>query len=90
MRPISRRDALLLGGLGTVATAAGAAGLWWSLASPRQPLGGALTGPGPNLLGPPELRSENGRLQLTLDAARTIADAASAAYPRPHWSGRSR
>jgi FtsP/CotA-like multicopper oxidase with cupredoxin domain len=70
MRPISRRDALLLGGLGTVATAAGAAGLWWSLASPRQPLGGALTGPGPNLLGPPELRSENGRLQLTLDAAR--------------------
>ena len=70
MRPISRRDALLLGGLGTAATVAGAAGLWWSLASPQQPLGGALTGPGPNLLGPPELRSENGRLQLTLDAAR--------------------
>ena len=70
MRPISRRDALLLGGLGTAATAAGAAGLWWSVASPQQPVGGALTGPGPNLLGPPELRSGNGRLQLTLDAAR--------------------
>ena len=70
MRPISRRDALLLGGLGTVATAAGAAGLWWSVSSSQQPVGGALTGPGPILLGPTELRSGNGRLQLTLDAAR--------------------
>ena len=42
MRPISRRDALLLGGLGTAATVAGGAGLWWSLASPQQPTGGAL------------------------------------------------
>ena len=70
MRPISRRDALLLGGLGTAATVAGGAGLWWSLTSPQQLTGGALPGQGPELLGPPELRSENGRLQLTLDAAR--------------------
>ena len=41
MRPISRRDALLLGGLGTAATVAGGAGLWWSLASAQQPIGGS-------------------------------------------------
>ena len=70
MRPISRRDALLLGGLGTAATVAGAAGLWWSLASTQQPIGGTLPADRDSeLLGPPELRSANGRLQLTLDAA---------------------
>ena len=54
-RPMSRRGALLLGGLGAAATAAGAAGLWWSLASRSS----ARTAPGPGakLLGPPELRS---------------------------------
>ena len=69
MRPISRRDALLLGGLGTAATVAGGAGLWWSLASPQQPTGGPFPAQGSALRSPPELRSADGRLQLTLDAA---------------------
>ena len=69
MRPISRRDALLLGGLGTAATVAGGAGLWWSLASTQQPTGGTFPGQGSGLRSPPELRSADGRLQLTLDAA---------------------
>lgn len=69
MRPISRRDALLLGGLGTAATVAGGAGLWWSLASPQQPTGGPFPALGSALRSPPELRSADGRLQLTLDAA---------------------
>ncbi|MCB5275429.1 Multicopper oxidase mco [Arthrobacter sp. SO5] len=66
MRPISRRDALILGGLGVAGTAAGAAGLWWSLGSTVGPLGGA----GLELRNPPELRSAGGRLQLRLEAAR--------------------
>ena len=72
MRPISRRDALLLGGLGTAATVAGGAGLWWSLASPQQPRRRRADRAGrPSAgCGPAELRSANGRLQLTLDAAR--------------------
>jgi len=69
VRPISRRDALLLGGLGTAATVAGGAGLWWSLASPQQPTGGPFPALGSALRSPPELRSADGRLQLTLDAA---------------------
>ena len=79
MRPISRRDALLLGGLGTAAAVAGGAGLWWSLNSAQQPTavggngggngGGAAPAPGAELRGPAELRSANGRLELTLDAA---------------------
>ena len=69
MRPISRRDALLLGGLGTAATVAGGAGLWWSLASPQQPTGGPIPAQGSGLRSPPELRSADGRLQLTLGAA---------------------
>ncbi|MET3950893.1 multicopper oxidase family protein [Arthrobacter sp. UYEF36] len=76
MRPISRRNALLVGGLGAAATVAGGAGLWWSLASAQQPAGvgggnggGAAPAQGPELHGPAELRSADGRLQLTLDAA---------------------
>lgn len=76
MRPISRRDALLLGGLGTAATVAGGAGLWRSLNSTGQPAGagrgtggGAAPAPGPALRAPAELRSADGLLQLTLDAA---------------------
>ena len=64
MRPISRRDALLAGGLGTAATVAGGAGLWWSLTSPQQPngagggnRGGAAPVQGAGLHGPAELRS---------------------------------
>ena len=66
MRPISRRDALLLGGLGTAATVAGGAGLWWSLASTQQPTGGTLPAQGSGLHGPPELRSADGRLRSPL------------------------
>ena len=79
MRPISRRDALVVGGLGTAAVVAGGAGLWWSLNSPQQPTavggnsggdgGGAAPAPGAELRGPAELRSSNSRLELTLDAA---------------------
>ncbi|HSL38546.1 MAG TPA: multicopper oxidase family protein [Arthrobacter sp.] len=78
MRPISRRDALIVGGLGTAATVAGAAGLWWSLTSTQQPAGlgagggvsgGAAPAQGAELRGPAELRSTDGRLELTLDAA---------------------
>ncbi|HSO15256.1 MAG TPA: multicopper oxidase family protein [Arthrobacter sp.] len=69
MRPISRRDALLLGGLGTAATVAGGAGLWWTLASTQQQTGGTVPVQGSGLRSPPELRSADGRLQLTLDAA---------------------
>ena len=69
MRPISRRDALLLGGLGTAATVAGGAGLWWSLAS-TQRTGFPGTAAGPVLRSPAEIRSTDGRLQLMLEAAR--------------------
>ncbi|MDP9981125.1 FtsP/CotA-like multicopper oxidase with cupredoxin domain [Pseudarthrobacter oxydans] len=75
MRPISRRDALIAGGLGTAATVAGAAGLWWSLTSAREPagvggvVGGAAPVQGAELRGPAELRSTDGRLELTLGAA---------------------
>ena len=74
MRPISRRDALIVGGLGAAATVAGGAGLWWSLNSTQQPNGGGNSGgasppQGAELRGPAELRSADGRLELTLDAA---------------------
>ncbi|HSN35638.1 MAG TPA: multicopper oxidase domain-containing protein, partial [Arthrobacter sp.] len=74
MRPISRRDALIVGGLGTAATVAGAAGLWWSLTSAQEPPGGGVGGgaapvQGAELRGPAELRSTDGRLELTLGAA---------------------
>ena len=73
MRPISRRNALIVGGLGTAATVAGAAGLWWSLNSTQQPAGigggGAAPVQGAELRGPAELRSADGLLELTLDAA---------------------
>ncbi|WP_144672157.1 multicopper oxidase family protein [Arthrobacter sp. U41] len=76
MRPISRRNALIAGGLGTAATVAGGAGLWWSLNSTQQPngagggnRGGAAPVQGAGLHGPAELRSADGRLQLTLDTA---------------------
>lgn len=63
MQPISRRQALLLGGLGVAATAAGGAGLIWTLSSREPPVtGGELTQP-------PEERSTNGLLQVRLEAA---------------------
>ena len=63
MQPISRRQAMLLGGLGIAATAAGGAGLIWTLTS-REP---AVTGG--ELTQPPEERSTNGQLQVRLEAA---------------------
>lgn len=62
MQPISRRSALLLGGLGLAGTAAGGAGLLW-LTSSRFP---AVSGG--ELIQPSELRSADGRLQVHLDA----------------------
>lgn len=63
MRPISRRQALLLGGMGVAATAAGGAGLIWALSSPPGPVTGA------NLVQPQEKRSVDGQLQVRLEAA---------------------
>ncbi|QCO99576.1 multicopper oxidase family protein [Arthrobacter sp. 24S4-2] len=62
MRPISRRQALLLGGVGIAVTAAGGAGLIWTLASPPDPVAGG------ELAQPPEERSIDGQLQVRLEA----------------------
>ena len=63
MRAISRRRALLLGGLGAAATVAGGAGLWWTSTSRFSPeAGGGFTEP-------EELRSVNGQLKVRLEAS---------------------
>ncbi|MGO4804509.1 multicopper oxidase family protein [Arthrobacter sp. 2MCAF15] len=62
MQPLSRRHALLLAGLGVATTAAGAAGLTWTLASRSAPVTGAA------LTHPAELRSTGGSLALELEA----------------------
>ena len=64
MQPLSRRSALLLGGLGVAGTAAGATGLAWTLTSLNAPVTGAA------LTHPAELRSAGGSLALELEAAR--------------------
>ncbi len=64
MQPLTRRNALLLGGLGVAGTAAGAAGLAWTLASRGAPATGAA------LTLPAELRSTGGTLALELEAGR--------------------
>ena len=64
MQPVSRRDALLLGGLGVAGTVVGAAGLAWTLTSPAPPVTGAA------LTHPAELRSTGGSLALALEARR--------------------
>jgi len=64
VQPLSRRQALLLGGLGVAATAAGAAGLTWTLASRTTPVTGAA------LTHPAELSSTGGRLALELEAGQ--------------------
>jgi len=62
VQPISRRKALLLGGLGVAGTAAGGAGLIWTLTSRPAPVtGGELTQPS-------DQRSTDGRLQVRLEA----------------------
>ena len=63
MQPISRRKALLLGGLGVAGTVARGAGLIWTLTSREPPVTGR------ELTQPPEERSTNGQLQVRLEAA---------------------
>ena len=63
MRAISRRRALLLGGLGAAATAAGGAGLWWTATSRFSPAAGG------GFTEPEELRSADGQLKVRLDAS---------------------
>uniref|UniRef100_UPI003217AF22 multicopper oxidase family protein n=1 Tax=uncultured Arthrobacter sp. TaxID=114050 RepID=UPI003217AF22 len=63
MKPISRRQAVLLGGLCIAATAAGGAGMIWTLTSRQPPVTGS------DLTQPPEERSTNGQLQVQLEAA---------------------
>lgn len=63
MQPISRRQALLLGGLGIAGTSAGGAGLIWTLSSRKAPVAGG------ELAEPPVERSRNGQLQVRLEAA---------------------
>ena len=63
MLPMSRRNALLLGGLGTAAIAAGGAGLWWTVSSRFSTVAGG------DFTDPKQLRSSNGRLQVRLEAS---------------------
>ncbi len=63
MLPISRRNTLLLGGLGAAGIIAGGAGVWWTLTSRFEPVAGSA------FSGPQELRSSNGRLRVRLEAA---------------------
>ncbi|WP_022886146.1 multicopper oxidase family protein [Glaciibacter superstes] len=63
MQPISRRNALLLGGIGAVGVLAGGAGLTWALTP------GSSTVTGLEFVEPEPLRSVNGRLQVRLSAA---------------------
>lgn len=70
MKPVSRREALLMGALGLAGTAAGAAGLAWTLTSRGAPATGAA------LTHPVELRSAGGRLALELEAGRGLLELA--------------
>lgn len=63
MQPVSRRQALLLGGLGVAGTVAGGAGLLWTLASAPAPVSGAA------LTQPPVESSADGQLHVRLEAA---------------------
>lgn len=63
MRPVTRREALLLGGFGVAGTVAGGAGVVWTLAAqPGASSGGELNQP-------PDERSAEGRLEVQLEAA---------------------
>ncbi|TFC93096.1 MULTISPECIES: multicopper oxidase family protein [Cryobacterium] len=75
MKPLSRRAALTLGGLGVAGTVVGGAGLLWSR-QPDQSVGpDAAPAPlsgyvgGEPLRQPPELRSTDGLLEVQLEAA---------------------
>lgn len=67
--PISRRRAIILGGVGAAAVATGAVG--WLAASAGAPSGGRLLagGTGGELTLPPVLDSQGGRLEVVLTAA---------------------
>ncbi len=79
MKPISRRAALTLGGLGVAGTAIGGAGLLWAARGGDRLVGGPVSGsdsgsafqaaPGDTLVQPAELRSVDGLLEVTLEAA---------------------
>ena len=65
MRPITRRQALQLGGLGLASVAVGATGLVWQHGSRLDPVTGA------DLMEPEVLRSRDGLLQVRLEAAES-------------------
>jgi FtsP/CotA-like multicopper oxidase with cupredoxin domain len=70
MEPISRRSALILGGVGVAAVITGGTGLVWSLASD----GSAVAGPA--MKEPEILRSTNGRLDVRLTTAAATVEIA--------------
>src|SRR5690625_7830564 len=63
MQPMTRRQVLLLGGAGTAAIAAGAAGVWWTQGTRQGVSGGA------DCEQPPVLESANGSMDVELTAA---------------------
>ena len=65
MRPITRRQALQLGGLGTASLAIGVTGLVWQRGSRLDPVTGA------DLTEPEVLRSRDGLLEVRLEAAES-------------------
>ncbi len=75
MKPISRRTAVTLGGLGLAGTVVGGAGLLWTAQPGRTPFGGTVARSafgaksGEPLRQPTELKSRDGVLEVTLDAA---------------------
>ena len=88
MDPLSRRNALLLGGAGTVAVATGAAGLLWAQ------IAGIQASSGEDFGEPRALHSVGGRLEVNLSAAQGTVrvagrDAAALSYngslPGPTW-----
>lgn len=77
MKPISRRTALQLGGLGVAGTVIGGVGLTRGIGSRFDPVSGA------TLTEPPTLRSTSGRLQVRLEAAErrlTLAGAPATTF----------
>lgn len=77
MRPITRRQALQLGGLGVASLAIGTSGLLWQRGSRLDPVTGS------DLTEPEVLRSREGLLQVRLEAAQgqiTVAGREATVY----------